>query len=42
MAWFIPTTRGGKIDHKAADYMREHSYDLWDYMERNWPETKRN
>jgi hypothetical protein len=26
----------GKIDHRVADYMREHGYDLRAYMERNW------
>jgi hypothetical protein len=30
--------RMGKINHKTADYMREHGYDLRDYMERNWAE----
>ena len=27
----------GKIDHSVAEYMREHGYDLRDYVERNWP-----
>jgi hypothetical protein len=26
----------GKIDHSVADYMREHGYDLTDYLRRNW------
>jgi hypothetical protein len=30
-------TRTGKINHKVAEYMREHGYDLCDYMEKNWP-----
>jgi hypothetical protein len=30
--------RTGNINHKAADYIREHGYDLREYMERNWPE----
>lgn len=29
--------RTGKIDHSVADYMREHGYDLTDYLRRNWP-----
>lgn len=27
----------GKIDHSVADYMREHGYDLTEYLRRNWP-----
>jgi hypothetical protein len=27
----------GKIDHRIADYMRDHGYDLTDYTRRNWP-----
>jgi hypothetical protein len=27
----------GKIDHEVAKYMREHGYDLRDYIENNWP-----
>jgi hypothetical protein len=27
----------GAIDHEVAAYMREHGYDLRDYMEKNWP-----
>jgi hypothetical protein len=30
-------SRTGKINHQAVDYVREHGYDLRDYMERNWP-----
>ena len=26
----------GKIDHRVAEYMRDHGYDLRDYAERNW------
>ena len=26
----------GKIDHSVADYMREHGYDLTEYLRRNW------
>jgi len=26
----------GKIDHRVADYMREHGYDLTEYLRRNW------
>lgn len=26
----------GEIDHKVADYMRDHGYDLNAYMQRNW------
>jgi Putative esterase len=29
--------RTGKIDHSVADYMREHGYDLTEYLRRNWP-----
>ena len=29
--------RTGKIDSEVAAYMREHSYDLRDYAEKNWP-----
>jgi hypothetical protein len=28
--------QSGKIDHDVAGYMREHGYDLRDYLERNW------
>jgi hypothetical protein len=28
--------RTGKIDHSVADYMREHGYDLTEYLRRNW------
>lgn len=28
--------RTGKIDHAVADYMREHGYDLTEYLRRNW------
>jgi len=31
-----PTT--GVIDHSVAQYMKEHNYDLREYMERNWKE----
>jgi Putative esterase len=31
-------TTTGKIDESVALYMREHGYDLRDYLERNWPE----
>jgi len=27
----------GKIDHSVANYMREHGYDLTEYLRRNWP-----
>jgi Putative esterase len=26
----------GKIDHRVADYMRDHGYDLTYYLQRNW------
>jgi hypothetical protein len=29
----------GKIDHNVADYMREHGYDLTEYLRRNWPKV---
>jgi len=29
----------GKIDHSVADYMREHGYDLTEYLRRNWPKV---
>ncbi|HEV2493346.1 MAG TPA: alpha/beta hydrolase-fold protein [Terriglobia bacterium] len=29
--------RTGKIDHDVARYMRDHGYDLRDYLESNWP-----
>jgi hypothetical protein len=29
--------RTGVINHKAADYMRDHGYDLRAYAEKNWP-----
>ena len=28
--------RTGKIDHNVANYMKEHGYDLRDYLEKNW------
>jgi hypothetical protein len=28
--------RTGKIDHKVADYMRDHGFDLHAYAEKNW------
>lgn len=28
--------RTGKIDHSVADYMRDHGYDLTEYLRRNW------
>ena len=28
--------RTGKIDHGVADYIREHGYDLTEYLRRNW------
>lgn len=28
--------RTGKIDHSVADYMREHGYDLTEYLGRDW------
>jgi hypothetical protein len=27
----------GHIDHSVADYMRDHGYDLRDYLQTNWP-----
>ncbi|MFZ1972158.1 MAG: alpha/beta hydrolase-fold protein [Candidatus Acidiferrales bacterium] len=27
----------GKIDHSVANYMRDHGYDLRDYIQTNWP-----
>ena len=32
----------GKIDRNMARYAREHSYDLREYLERNWPKVGRN
>jgi Putative esterase len=29
--------RTGKIDHSVANYMRDHGYDLTDYLQQNWP-----
>ena len=29
--------RTGKINHTVADYMRDHGYDLTEYLRRNWP-----
>jgi hypothetical protein len=29
--------RTGKINHTVADYMRNHGYDLTEYLRRNWP-----
>jgi hypothetical protein len=29
--------RTGKIDHEVANYMKDHGYDLRDYIEKNWP-----
>jgi len=31
----------GQIDHQVAQYMREHGYDLRDYLSRNWPRIGR-
>jgi hypothetical protein len=29
--------RTGEINHTVADYMRDHGYDLTEYLRRNWP-----
>ncbi|HXH49140.1 MAG TPA: alpha/beta hydrolase-fold protein [Terriglobia bacterium] len=34
--------RTGKIDHSVAVYMREHGYDLTEYLRRNWPKIGHN
>jgi Putative esterase len=34
--------RTGKIDHSVADYMREHGYDLTEYLRRSWPKIGTN
>lgn len=32
----------GNIDHSVADYMRDHGYDLRDYLETHWPSVGPN